>query len=957
MDNIVKVIFEPGSVTARISDRIYQYDYGQTLEIHGLDLPATVAVEYTINGSAPTIDCTGTTTEGIMTVPIPNAILEQTGDMKAYIRVMDSKAGSTEYIIFGWVRERAKPGTHNTPEEEELFARTIEIVNNFASSAEAARAGAEEARDQAQQTADSLEQTSAERLAQMGAIQANAQDYATQAGQSAQAAMSSERAAQMAQEDAAEILANAQDVQGEVNADSLAVAADRRQAEQLAAQTAADREQTGKDAVQTAADRRATGADKDSTAADRQAVAADRKSVVDTAAKALTDISTAKTGAVQAVEDNKAASVQTINDTGTAQVMAITDTGTKQITAIQSEGATQVQAVQEAAAEIIADRQQIQANTSDISALSAGLDVSATAIIRNASGSLIDISDSAGKPLRGMSVYGKSVQNITTGAQLYSRGDINCTWNSTDNNVNANLIQFGLQCGDVFQNGGFLSFYCDTDISDRVTIQLYGVSIHNWSGTVAYNIIKGLNKIQLPNYSFIEGQTTVSLQIRRGVIPFTYDGTFTLSKILVKAGVEEINWEPYTGNKPSPSPDYLQEIINTGDDGSIDVYSGGEGRNLALETSSEYSSGFSNFNGTFNTCIPLGNVLTDGLKVGDTATVHLLYKYENITPAEGKTAACFLQGYGDVTGWGPGTLSPSSQFALSGSGEVEILYSFNVTSSHLRNSHWSITIRNDYVQSGTVYYKMFKVERGNKATPWTPALEDITYENETELSPYITKAQFQTPNGLCGIPVKPGGNYTDSDGQQWICDEINLERGVRVQRVGTSDLKGLTWLDDWNKNPSYHIDGTFLIFTQYFNDKAIEVSYNLHSHFTRSKNILKYPNTSYQCGHGAKYNLAFRVPTSIASNVDEWKAYVDSANMTFTYVLAMPTETPLTEEELKQYQNLKTYPGTTHIMTDDPVEPEIAVEYVADTEIWTRNLLSPLEDRIATLEQQALQKI
>ncbi len=120
-----------------------------------------------------------------------------------------------------------------------------------------------------------------------------------------------------------------------------------------------------------------------------------------TASQSLTDISTAKTGAVQAVEDNKAASVQTINDTGSAQVTAITDTGTTQVQAVQAEGATQVQAVQEAAAEITADRQQIQANTSDISALSAGLDVSATAIIRNASGSLIGINDSAGKPLRG----------------------------------------------------------------------------------------------------------------------------------------------------------------------------------------------------------------------------------------------------------------------------------------------------------------------------------------------------------------------------------------------------------------------------------------------------------------------------------------------------------------------------------------------------------------------------
>ena len=27
------------------------------------------------------------------------------------------------------------------------------------------------------------------------------------------------------------------------------------------------------------------------------------------------------------------------------------------------------------------------------------------------------------------------------------------------------------------------------------------------------------------------------------------------------------------------------------------------------------------------------------------------------------------------------------------------------------------------------------------------------------------------------------GNYTDQSGQQWVCDEVDLERGVKVQRV------------------------------------------------------------------------------------------------------------------------------------------------------------------------------
>ena len=42
---------------------------------------------------------------------------------------------------------------------------------------------------------------------------------------------------------------------------------------------------------------------------------------------------------------------------------------------------------------------------------------------------------------------------------------------------------------------------------------------------------------------------------------------------------------------------------------------------------------------------------------------------------------------------------------------------------------------------------------------------------------------LQTPNGLPGIPVTSGGNYTDQNGQQWVCDEVDLERGVKVQRV------------------------------------------------------------------------------------------------------------------------------------------------------------------------------
>lgn len=57
---------------------------------------------------------------------------------------------------------------------------------------------------------------------------------------------------------------------------------------------------------------------------------------------------------------------------------------------------------------------------------------------------------------------------------------------------------------------------------------------------------------------------------------------------------------------------------------------------------------------------------------------------------------------------------------------------------------------------------------------------------------------LQTPNGLPGIPVTSGGNYTDQSGQQWVCDEVDLERGVKVQRVDKAAFDNTKTLAEQN---------------------------------------------------------------------------------------------------------------------------------------------------------------
>lgn len=57
---------------------------------------------------------------------------------------------------------------------------------------------------------------------------------------------------------------------------------------------------------------------------------------------------------------------------------------------------------------------------------------------------------------------------------------------------------------------------------------------------------------------------------------------------------------------------------------------------------------------------------------------------------------------------------------------------------------------------------------------------------------------LQTPNGLPGIPVTSGGNYTDPAGRQWVCDEVDLERGVKVQRVDKAAFDSTKTLAEQN---------------------------------------------------------------------------------------------------------------------------------------------------------------
>lgn len=80
---------------------------------------------------------------------------------------------------------------------------------------------------------------------------------------------------------------------------------------------------------------------------------------------------------------------------------------------------------------------------------------------------------------------------------------------------------------------------------------------------------------------------------------------------------------------------------------------------------------------------------------------------------------------------------------------------------------------------------------------WKPQM--LLSDKLLPYSPYREQLlTLPTPNGLPGIPVTSGGNYTDQNGQQWVCDEVDLERGVKVQRVDKTAFDSTKTLAEQN---------------------------------------------------------------------------------------------------------------------------------------------------------------
>ena len=167
------------------------------------------------------------------------------------------------------------------------------------------------------------------------------------------------------------------------------------------------------------------------------------------------------------------------------------------------------------------------------------------------------------------------------------------------------------------------------------------------------------------------------------------------------------------------------------------------------------------------------------------------------------------------------------------------------------------------------------------------------------------KVQSVTLNDITlnAIPVSSGGNVT-IDGQQWVCDEVDLERGVKVQRVKSVDISSLDksfWVfrNDVDANVSA---------TRYSNEAVIV---DFRTRAPAMSNILpagvgNVVNT-FRLLATPLYLYQFNLDSSKFPTVKSWVEYLEANTVLIIYALATPIETPLTPAEIAAFSAFTTY--------------------------------------------------
>ncbi len=224
-------------------------------------------------------------------------------------------------------------------------------------------------------------------------------------------------------------------------------------------------------------------------------------------------------------------------------------------------------------------------------------------------------------------------------------------------------------------------------------------------------------------------------------------------------------------------------------------------------------------------------------------------------------------------------------------------------------------------------------------TPNTIVQISLTRAPITAYSPYREQLlTLPTPSGLPGIPATSGGNYTDENGQQWVCDEVDLERGVKVQRVESRRILSSEVKDTiLGANSCYIIERNM---TRPANNQQIYHIMCTHLECASWSSVVD-NGVQGICVISNQPYIGISIQGFKSAN--EYKDFIDKNEVGIAYELATPIETPLTPAEIAAYKALTAYAPDTVVQASDGAGIKLC--YQRDVNLVVKNL----EDAIASM--------
>lgn len=520
----------------------------------------------------------------------------------------------------------------------------------------------------------------------------------------------------------------------------------------------------------------------------------------------------------------------------------------------------------------------------------------AEAIILREEGEAITVNDTSDSYLIGLNLYGKTTQVSTTGKNLLE--------NTGSSHTSEGITYTLKDDGTVYATGTATDtsvYLVNSAFTFKAGVEYILTGCPSGGGTNSYRIddVSKLADDGAGGTAVYTSDTTAQIRIRiaKGAV---------VSNLLFKpmirlASISDPTYEPYSGGVPSPNPDYPQELVSI-ESPHVKIH----GKNLCDITRAA-GIGTTSVVTVSNNCATIApNTSVYGFQ--------LMYDAGKVVLKKGVTYSysCDYEGtHGSSWGW---------RFKrIDG----------NWTTPNNKTSGM-ITPDMDIEQVSFYLGFPYNLSAEGKLSNVQIEVADAA----TKYEPYKTAQNLGIAYTLLGIPVTSGGNYTDANGQQWICDEIDFERGVLIRRIGDVTLNSsLTY-----KINNYQLNSRGSYMFEYYPGNITNVEQDVP---VISDKLIrdKWGNFNNTETRSTVYCLSGRIAVHLADQtiqtIDAFKNYVDSNPILVMYAFANPIETSLTDEEIANFKMVCTnYPNTT-VLNDSGAR--MAIKYNADTLIFLRD--------------------